>query len=198
MILEDAVRLPWSDEEAAALLEMGGFEATLARPLAGGAHFRPYPGAAGTLLMLWEAVHAHVEVPEPPPPLPEASPLFAELVLRALTRMVPALGGYFDGADGSLQASVTVDAGYYTSTPDNLPLIGPLPGGPRNAFVCAGLSGYGVMASNAAGELLAAHVLGEEEALPGGYAPAFAPARWLDREYAKRVAAGAEERGLQI
>ena len=57
-----------------------------------------------------------------------------------------------------MHASVVVDGGYYTKTPDNLPLIGPLPDAPEGVFVCAGLSGYGVMAANAAGELLARHV----------------------------------------
>ena len=49
---------------------------------------------------------------------------------------------------------MAVDGGYYTKVPDNLPLIGPVPGAPEGAFMCAGLSGYGLMASNAAGSLL--------------------------------------------
>ena len=71
--------------ERSELLAMGGFEASLAKPLAGGAHFRPYPGAVGSLLMLWEAVHASVHVADPPPAEPELNDLFPELVLRALT-----------------------------------------------------------------------------------------------------------------
>ena len=62
--------------------------------------------------------------------------------------------------------------------------------------MCAGLSGYGVMAANAAGELLAQHVAGEP--LPEAYAGAFAPERWLDEAYLARVERGEVGKGLQI
>ena len=95
-------------------------------------------------------------------------------------------------------ARVTIDGGYYTKTPDNLPLIGPLPGAPQGAYVCAGLSGYGVMAANAAGDLLAG--LLDEEAPPTSYeyASTFSPERWSDEEYVRKVAAGQADKGLQI
>lgn len=56
-----------------------------------------------------------------------------------------------------------VDGGYYTKTAENVPLIGPAPGpagqgGVAGAYVCGAVSGYGIMAAHAAGELLAAHV----------------------------------------
>ena len=96
---------------------MGGFEASLAKPLPAGAHLRPYPGATGSVLMLWEALHMDVVVAEPPPAEPELrGALFAELMLRGLSRMVPRLSEYL-AADGSMQASVSVDGGYYTKTP---------------------------------------------------------------------------------
>ena len=95
-----------------------------------------------------------------------------------------------------MRASVTVDGGYYTKVPDNMPIIGPLPGGPAGAFVCAGLSGYGVMAANAAGDLLANHVAGE--ALPPDYGDQFLPERWSREEYREAVAAGLADTGLQI
>jgi glycine/D-amino acid oxidase-like deaminating enzyme len=47
------------------------------------------------------------------------------------------------------------------------------------------LSGYGVMAAPAAGELLAASITGA--ALPE-YAPAFLPARYVDPAYRQQVA----------
>ena len=84
-----------------------------------------------------------------------------------------------------------------TKTPDNLPLIGPLVGAPEGTFVCAGLSGYGVMAANAAGELLASHVA--RDALGDSlYADDFLPERWSREEYKGRVASGAADKGLQI
>ena len=198
MIWDDEIAIPWSAEEREALLEMGGFEATLARPLPAGAHFRPYPGATGTVVMLWEALHMDVHVAAPPPSEPELrGALFAELLIRGLSAMVPRLGEAYLAADGSMQATVAIDGGYYTKTPDNLPLIGALPGAPGGSYVCAGLSGYGVMASNAAGELLAAHVAGADEALPS-YADVFRPERWMDSGYAEAVASGAADKGLQI
>ena len=200
MIWDDEIELGWSSDEIAGLLEMGGFEARLAAPLPAGAHLRPYPmgggGEASSLLLLWEALHDDIKVAEPPPELPTLrSELFAELLLRALRPMVPALGSYLRD-DGSAMPRVHLDGGYYTRCPDNLPLIGPLPGAPTGAYVCAGLSGYGVMAANAAGELLAQHVAAEP--LPAAYAHAFVPERWLDLQYVRRVESGAVAQGLQI
>uniref|UniRef100_A0A7S3TG05 FAD dependent oxidoreductase domain-containing protein n=2 Tax=Emiliania huxleyi TaxID=2903 RepID=A0A7S3TG05_EMIHU len=67
VVWTDPVTLPWSEEEAEALLEIGGFEASLAGSLPGGFHLRPYPGKPHSLLMLWEAIHADVAVPREPP-----------------------------------------------------------------------------------------------------------------------------------
>ena len=53
---------------------------------------------------------------------------------------------------------------------ENRPLVGPL--GVEGAFACGALSGFGIMASHVAAELLAAHVTGD--ALPE-YAGAFLP-----------------------
>ena len=69
--------------------------------------------------------------------------------VRGLSRMVPKLGESYLKADGSMQASVAIDGGFYTQMPDNLPLIGEVPHAPRGAYVCAGLSGYGIMGANA-------------------------------------------------
>ena len=109
--------------------------------------------------------------------------------------MAPRLGDYLE-SDVSLKSNVTIDGGYYTQTPDNLPLIGPVAGGPSGAFVCAGLSGYGIMGANAAGELLALHVTGE--ALPERYAPDFLPERWQRTDYCQLVESGTAQKGLQI
>ena len=61
-------------------------------------------------------------------------------------------------------------------------MIGPLP--LQGAYVLGALSGYGVMASQAAAELLAAHMVGDR--LPD-YAPAFLPSRYDDPEYRRRL-----------
>ena len=47
---------------------------------------------------------------------------------------VPALGEYLRD-EGSAMPRVHLDGGYYTRAPDNLPLIGPLPGAPAGAYV---------------------------------------------------------------
>ena len=51
------------------------------------------------------------------------------------------------------------DGGYYSKAPDNIPLIGQ--SGP-GLYTCVGLSGYGIMASCAAGDLAAKHVTGAD------------------------------------
>ncbi|KAL1511663.1 hypothetical protein AB1Y20_004953 [Prymnesium parvum] len=196
LIWDDDVSLGWSDEEREELRGLGGWEATLADVLPAGPHFRPYAGGERSLLLLWEALHKDVRVSEPPEDTPQLrGVLFAELMLRGLRRMVPRLGEYLND-DVSLRSMVSVDGGYYAQTPDNLPLIGPTVGGPTGTYVCAGLSGYGVMASNAAGELLASHVAGS--ALPSAYASDFLPERWLDADYCAYVQSGQAQKGLQI
>jgi glycine/D-amino acid oxidase-like deaminating enzyme len=66
---------------------------------------------------------------------------------------------------------------------ENRPLIGPLP--VEGAYVVGALSGFGVMAACAAGELLAAHIAGGT--LPA-YAPAFRLARYTDPAYRRALA----------
>jgi glycine/D-amino acid oxidase-like deaminating enzyme len=87
--------------------------------------------------------------------------------------MVPGLAHYFDHAPRPY-----IDGGYYTKTRENRPLIGPLP--VEGAYIVGALSGYGLMAACAAGELIAAHIAGAE--LPS-YAPALALARYDDPAY---------------
>jgi hypothetical protein len=47
---------------------------------------------------------------------------------------VPALGEYLRD-EGSAMPRVHLDGGYYTRAPDNLPIIGPLPGAPAGTYV---------------------------------------------------------------
>ena len=75
-------------------------------------------------------------------------------------------------------------------TEENLPLIGPMATG--GAFVVGALSGFGVMAAAAAGELAALHVTGA--GLPQ-YASAFHPARYQDPGYLATLRAGAGDDG---
>jgi glycine/D-amino acid oxidase-like deaminating enzyme len=171
VIWEDAQRLPWSDEERAALAES---EATryLLEEFPGGVHFRPEGShEAATVLLLWAY---HLAPVEPHLPVP-IDPEFAETALRGMTTLVPGLAAYLEKLPKSY-----VDGGYYTKTRENRPLIGPLP--VEGAYILGALSGYGLMAASAAGELLAAHIAGSE--LPA-YAPAFLLSRYDDPTYQK-------------
>jgi glycine/D-amino acid oxidase-like deaminating enzyme len=90
-----------------------------------------------------------------------------------MSTMVPALQAY-----AGKPVRPYVDGGYYMRTRENRPLIGPVP--VEGAYVSCGFSGFGVMASCAAGELIARHITGG--ALPD-YAGAFLLSRYQDPEY---------------
>jgi glycine/D-amino acid oxidase-like deaminating enzyme len=125
------------------------------------------------VLLIW----TYDVAPVPPTFPPTFDPAYPEVAIRGISRMVPAFARYF----ARLPRAV-VDGGYYTKTRENRFLAGPLP--VEGAFVCGALSGYGLMASNVAGELVSAHATGA--ALPS-YAPAFALARYDDPAYAAQL-----------
>ena len=136
-------------------------------------------------------------VAEPPPAEPELrGALFAELMLRGLSRMVLTLrvpgGRRIDAGDRP------VDGGYYTKTPDNCRSSARHPAA-RAAHTSAPAS-RPATAANAAGDFLASHVVdgAPPPAEHGAYADAFRPERCLDADYRARVASGAAEKGLQI
>jgi sarcosine oxidase, subunit beta len=169
LIWTDAQYLPWSQEEKA-FLAQDPETRWLLDEFPPGAHTRPEGGLdSPTLLMLWE-YRTHRLDPTFPVPLDAQYP---EIVLRGLATMLPGLSAYFDHL-----SHPNLDGGYYTRTPENLPLIGPLP--VSGAYVSGAFSGFGLMAACAAGELLAAHLLGQP--LPV-YAPAFDLARYHDPHY---------------
>jgi glycine/D-amino acid oxidase-like deaminating enzyme len=139
-----------------------------------GAHLRPEGrGANRHLLILWP-YHLDPVAENFPLPIPEH---YAEICMRGLSAMIPGLGAYLER-----MPKPWVDGGYYTKTRDNRPLVGPLP--VEGAFVHGALSGYGLMASAATSELVAAHITGSE--LPG-YAAAFHPARFEDEAYLEKI-----------
>ena len=101
--------------------------------------------------------------------------------------MIPGLARY-----GEVGESAVVDGGYYCKTPDNRPLIGPC--AVDGAFVIGALSGFGIMASQAAAELLATYVLDRPRP---DYAAAFHPARFQDPAY-QRVLATLDPKSGQL
>lgn len=136
-------------------------------------HFRPR--GARSILGIW-TYDARVEPVSFPPTFPSD---YADIVLRGLAVMVPALSAHIDRA-----ATAIVDGGYYCKTPDNRPLIGPT--AIDGVFVLGALSGFGIMASQAAADLLAAYVLDRPRP---DYARAFHPARFADPDYQRVLAA---------
>ncbi len=169
LIWTDPTLLPWSEQERVMLAESEDTRYLLDE-FPAGVHARPEGGAdSDIILILWTYDVRPVE-PEFPFSI---DPHYPEIALRGLAVMIPGLEAYF-----SRLPKPVCDGGYYTKTRENRPLIGPLP--VEGAFVIGALSGYGLMAACAAGELLAAHVAGRE--LPG-YAPAFSLDRYRDPAY---------------
>ena len=132
-----------------------------------GVHLRPR--GERSILGIW-TYNTRIEGPSFPPVF---APDYFDIVIRGLAAMVPALAAYV--GDGG---SAVVDGGYYCKTPDNRPLIGPTV--IEGVYLLGALSGFGIMASQAAAELLAAHVL--DRTRPD-YADAFHPARFADPAY---------------
>ena len=171
MIWTDPVRLPWSDEERAELGRSPEHRRLLDE-FPAGVHGRPEgAGESPVVLLIWTY---EVEPVEPTFPI-EFDPAYGEIALRGMSRMIPALAAYL----GRLPRTV-VDGGYYAKTRENRFLAGPLP--VEGAYVLGGLSGYGLMASNGAADLLADHIT--ERPLPP-YAPAFRLERYDDPAYRK-------------
>jgi glycine/D-amino acid oxidase-like deaminating enzyme len=173
MIWTDPVKLVWSDEEREQLAQDPEL-AWLLETMPAGVHFRPEGGHGSRMhLLLWTY---HLEPVEPVFP-PHFDPFYPEVVLRGLIRMVPALTEYL----GRMRRPY-VDGGYYCKTRENRPLIGPSP--VEGNYLLCGLSGYGIMASQAAAELLAAHVLGAP--LPE-YAGELLLSRYEDPAYLEKI-----------
>lgn len=168
LIWNDPQSIDWSSEEIAALEEFGRPE--LSSELPRFCHGRPEGGPDSPwVVALWE-YHRRIVTPVWPIPRDE---LYPEVVLRGLARMLPGLKRYRERIPFN-----RVDGGYYTKTEENRLLVGPArtPG----AYLVGALSGYGVMAACAAGDLAATHVTGRP--LPD-YAPAFMLSRYSDPGY---------------
>ena len=199
LIWHDPVRLDWSGGERRRLAADPAARALLGE-LPPGVHCRPRGEREALVLWPYGGVEAPggdeertgaVDQPHrdgdrlrpgPVPPwarFPRFHPLYDEVVLRGLARMLPAAGGY----RGRTSAAGRVDGGWYCKAPDNRPLIGPLP--VAGAWVVGALSGFGIMASQGAADLLAAHLTGA--GLPR-WAAAFHPDRFDDPSYRRRLA----------
>jgi glycine/D-amino acid oxidase-like deaminating enzyme len=163
LIWSDSQSLPWSYEEQRLLSEEQDFN-WLLDTFPPGVHTRPEGGQESQIiLMIWEYISDPVE-----PVFPvQLDTQYPEIVLRGLARMLPRFSDYFDNPPRG-----TIDGGYYTKTYENRPLIGKLP--IDGSYVIGALSGFGMMAGCAAGEVLARQIIGKKT-------PAFANAFNLNR-----------------
>jgi len=168
VIWTDPQHLDWTAEERQTLEEDGlGY---LLGQLPPGLHTRPEGGAGSPIILaLWEY---HLQHTTPTWPIP-LDPLYADVVLRGLGRMLPGMQAYRHKTSRPV-----IDGGYYTKTAENRPLVGRL--AVEGAYVLGALSGFGLMAASGAAELLANIITGAP--LPG-YAAAFNPERFQDPAY---------------
>lgn len=172
----DGQTLAWSAEERVLLAE-DAETAKLLAPMPGGVHCRPDGAETGRWIKLGWAFNTRATDPHGPEPV---DPHFPDLVLRAASRLHPALAAYL----GHLPRGAHHYGGYYAMTEENWPLIGPMqtPG----AFMAGALSGFGTMAACASGALCAAWVSGGT--LPG-YAHPLSAARYDDAAIMTELAA---------
>jgi glycine/D-amino acid oxidase-like deaminating enzyme len=178
----DGQTLAWSPEEREALAAAPEL-ARLLEPMPGSIHCRPDGGDQGQWIKLGWAFNSE---PSEPTREPELNPYFPEIVLRAASRLQPALAQYL----GALPRDRIHYGGFYPMTKENWPLIGAArtPG----VFLTAALSGYGTMSACAAGDLCA-------RAVVGAPSPAFADVLSLARYENKTLMDeldSAESRGL--
>jgi glycine/D-amino acid oxidase-like deaminating enzyme len=163
--------LEWTEGERARFASHASTR-WLLEPFPGGLHVRPI-GSERDVLLIWTFESAPHEYVWPP----AFDPNLGEVLLRGFAHMAPRAAAYIgEGHRGF------VDGGYYAKTPENRPMIGPLE--IEGVFVTGALSGYGIMAAHAAGELVAAHMTGGT--LPS-YAAALSPRRYADPEYRRRL-----------
>ncbi|MCK1390621.1 FAD-dependent oxidoreductase [Bradyrhizobium sp. 1] len=146
----DGQTLAWSDDEREALAASPEL-ARLLEPMPGSIHCRPDGGDHGHWIKLGWAFNSE---PSEPTREPELNPDFPEIVLRAASRLQPALKQYL----GALPRDRVHYGGFYPMTKENWPLIGAAktPG----VFLTTALSGYGTMSACAAGDLCARAVVG--------------------------------------
>lgn len=172
-IFADPIELDWSEEER----ELIGNQPEFAHLLAEypeGLHIKPV--GSDQIKMGW-AYNREASTPEWEPAPNEE---FVEIVMRGAARFIPGLAQYID----NIPTPIVHYSGYYTRTPENLPLIGESEC--ENLYLLTGFAGYGTMSACAAGELIA-DIIGQNS-LPN-YAQYFAPQRYQDAELMAQLAA---------
>jgi len=163
-VFADPQQLNWNDEERELIAADPDYR-WLLDEFPAGLHIKPE--SRNQVKLGW----AYNRLPSIPRWEPEDDFDFPNIVMRGASRFMPALRAYVE----ELPTPVVQMAGYYSRTPENWPLIGPLE--VEGAFTVAALSGFGTMIACAAGELCAAWMT--DELLPG-YARNFHPDRYSE------------------
>jgi glycine/D-amino acid oxidase-like deaminating enzyme len=163
-IFADKQFLQWSDEERELIQHDPEYD-WLLNEFPAGLHIKPE--GAGNIKLGW----AFNNTAEPPQWETSDDFDFPNITLRGASRFIPALQPYVDEPP----TPIVQFSGYYTRTPENLPLIGPL--GMEGLFTVSALSGYGTMAACSAGELCADWMM---EAELAEYSRYFHPDRYAD------------------
>ena len=147
----DPQTLDWSVDEREYLSD-NAETSWLLDTLPGATHCRPDGGVTGSWVKLgW----AYNQKPDLDPQEQKTEASFPEVVLRGTSRLQPSLKAYY----GKLPSRRVHYGGWYNMTNENWPLIGPMQ---RNgAFMNCAMSGFGTMASCAAGELCAKWIAGD-------------------------------------
>ena len=168
----DSVSFEWSVEERKLLVDDENLS-WLLEDFPGDVIGRPEGGGgSNTVIMQW---NYRTQPTEPIFPIP-IDTAYPEYVMRGLAEAIPGLKVYLERIPKGF-----VDGGYYIKTPENRPLVGPLPE-VAGVYVLGGLGGSGMQISPAAGELLADQIAGVP--LPH-YASAFLVERFDDPDYQK-------------
>lgn len=165
-VFADPQQLNWNDDERE-LISADPDYRWLADEFPAGLHIKPE--SRDQVKLGW----AYNRLPSIPRWEPQDDVDFPNIVVRGASRFMPALKAYVE----ELPTPVVQMAGYYSRTPENWPLIGPLE--LEGCFAVAALSGFGTMVACAAGELCAAWMT--DKPLPG-YARNFHPDRYSDPE----------------
>ena len=152
--------LDWSSDEKE-LLSEDEKTSWLVDGMPNATHCRPDGGITGNWVKLgW----AYNQTPDFDCQTQKIDTSFPEVVLRGASRLQPSLKAYC----GKLPSRRIHYGGWYNMTNENWPLIGPMQ--MEGAFMNCAMSGFGTMASCAAGELFANWIAGA--ALPS-YANGF-------------------------
>ena len=176
MILTDPVNVDWTPEEREYIATLEpDFDGDT---LPGNIHIKPDDLAGGNWVKMGWALNRRQDEPSD---APELDPRFAAIVMKAAAQTIPGLAAYVENPP----SEVKLTGGYYTRTPENLPIIGPTER--SGVYVIGALSGYGVMAACGAGELIADWAVGAD--LPS-YADDLSPARYRNPAYVRGVGSG--------